>query len=230
MARERALQSQRSSALRTLNPLILTVLIVPVFLTVFFVPRMEILHPPFNSQLIYSICSWAVVFFLFLLLKNRGVEKSVFLFKKISPKEVAAALLCFVIGVGMYFPVQGLLQILGLPGMQGMGYEIQTAGEFLTVFFFAVITAPVAEEILFRGLGTGFFLSRNLTPRAAGAASLMLFALIHLPYFGVGGVAFITFWGILPTYLRLRFNSLSPGLIMHMCNNFFAYIIVVLFL
>ncbi len=54
-----------------------------------------------------------------------------------------------------------------------------------------------------------------------------LFALIHLPNFGVAGTIFISAWGLLPAILRLRYDNLSGAVLMHALNNLFAYVVVV---
>jgi len=72
-------------------------------------------------------------------------------------------------------------------------------------------------------------LSKGFSPVASGGIAIIVFVLIHIPYFGIGGAIFIAVWGILPTYLRLKYNSLTPGWLMHVFNNIFAYIIVVMF-
>ncbi|KPN31070.1 hypothetical protein SY89_01812 [Halolamina pelagica] len=37
----------------------------------------------------------------------------------------------------------------------------------------------------------------------------LLFAVIHLPNFGVAGTVFIAVWGFLPAILRLRYENLT---------------------
>jgi len=59
------------------------------------------------------------------------------------------------------------------------------------------VLAPVTEEILYRGLVLGALTSRGFGPVSATVLMTALFALIHLPNFGVAGTIFISAWGLL---------------------------------
>ena len=64
----------------------------------------------------------------------------------------------------------------------------------------AILSAPLAEELLFRGLVFRLLLER-LTLWTAVAASALLFALIHLPYWWLSGA-------VPPATLALRLGSM----------------------
>jgi membrane protease YdiL (CAAX protease family) len=88
------------------------------------------------------------------------------------------------------------------------------------------LSAACTEEVIFRGFGTGYLIARGLSPLVGGALTLLAFAAIHFPAFGIGGTIFILFWGTIPTVLYIQRASLAPGFIMHELNNFVVYIIL----
>ena len=55
----------------------------------------------------------------------------------------------------------------------------------------------------------------------------VIFALIHLPNFGVAGTLLISVWGVLPAILRLQFDDLSGAITMHGLNNVYTYLVAV---
>lgn len=83
----------------------------------------------------------------------------------------------------------------------------------------AVVVAPIAEEILYRGVFVGIGLSRGHSPLAVGTGSLLVFATIHLFTAGVAGVVNALLLGALLTWLRLRFDNLVGAWVFHALNN-----------
>jgi hypothetical protein len=55
---------------------------------------------------------------------------------------------------------------------------------------------------------------------------VVAFALYHIPTFGLAGATFVLFWGALVTAVRLWRDSLTPGWIVHILNNTYAYILL----
>lgn len=142
-----------------------------------------------------------------------------------SGREVAAAVAAFLAGLFVYQASEAINAALGL-SMGGMGYALATPADFALITLGAVVAAPLVEEVLFRGLFLGRLLEWGWGPWAAGAASVLAFAAIHLPNFGLGGVVFIALWAPLPTALRLWFDNLAGAWLMHAANNAFAYVVV----
>jgi membrane protease YdiL (CAAX protease family) len=52
------------------------------------------------------------------------------------------------------------------------------------------------------------------------------FAAIHLPYFGVAGMTYIFACSCVVTAIRVWRKSLTPDLILHVCNNIIAYLVI----
>jgi len=92
----------------------------------------------------------------------------------------------------------------------------------------AIVSAPIAEEVLFRGLVFRLLLE-HLAVWSALAVSALLFALIHLPYWWLSGAASpaglvislgsIFAYGVFFALLYRWSGSLYAPLISHMLNN-----------
>jgi membrane protease YdiL (CAAX protease family) len=92
----------------------------------------------------------------------------------------------------------------------------------------AIISAPIAEEVLFRGLVFRVLLER-LTLASALAVSAFLFALVHLPYWWLSGAAApdalvlrlgsIFAYGVFFALLYRWSGSLLAPLLSHVLNN-----------
>jgi membrane protease YdiL (CAAX protease family) len=100
------------------------------------------------------------------------------------------------------------------------------------VCFAAVVAAPIAEEVLFRGLLQGWLetLLGGLVPGRAGplaiAFSSAAFALAHLGQ----GLAWLPlfFFGWVAGYLALQTGSLLPGIILHALFNAVSVVMLLL--
>lgn len=116
-----------------------------------------------------------------------------------------------------------------LPDWKWGGYEYGLADPLTVaaVVFGAVLVSPIAEETLFRGLVLGTLLGRGWHPVAAGATGILAFGVLHLPLLGPAGVIAMGAWSVVPTVLRLRFNSLGGAWAVHQFNNLWAYLGVV---
>jgi membrane protease YdiL (CAAX protease family) len=98
----------------------------------------------------------------------------------------------------------------------------------LATWLNAILSAPVAEEVLFRGLVFRVLLER-LAIWSALVVSALLFALIHLPYWWLSGAASpaslalrlgsIFAYGIFFALLYRWSGSLYAPLICHVLNN-----------
>jgi membrane protease YdiL (CAAX protease family) len=81
----------------------------------------------------------------------------------------------------------------------------------------AVVLAPLAEEVIFRGvLLPG--LARQMHPGTALWISAALFALFHVPSHGLGAV-FPGLLGVVFGWARLRTGSLLAPIMLHAANN-----------
>lgn len=178
-----------------------------------------------TGYLLYGVVNLVTVGLLYAILSPEH-RSAVFRFRWPSMTETLTAILAFIVGLGVFQVTEQISSLLGYQ-LQGLSYSLSNPVSFFAILVGAVILAPLTEEILYRGL-----VLETLTERGFGAASatvLMtaLFALIHLPNFGVAGTIFISVWGLLPAAMRFRYNNLSGAVVMHSLNNLFAYVIVV---
>ena len=187
------------------------------------VPGVE--YPEAMSYLVYGCVNLLVVGVLYGMLTPNWRE-SVFVFRRPSVRETAAALGAFVAGLGVYQVIARVNAVFGVQ-MSGFSYSLADPIAMFAIVVGAVVLAPLTEEVLYRGLVLGALTDRGLGSVSATVLMTALFAVIHLPNFGVGGTIFISAWGILPAILRLRYDNLTGAVTMHVLNNLFAYVIAV---
>ena len=210
--------------------LVLTVLPVPLVSLLYAVHSTVTGTPPGSysmptGYLFYGVVNLAVVGLLYTLLTPTG-RSAVFRFRWPSVTEAAAAIVAFVLGLGVYQATAQLNALLGYE-LQGLSYSLRDPTAVAVVVVGAVVLAPITEEILYRGLVLEALTERGFGPVVATVLMTLLFAVIHLPNFGVAGTVFIAVWGFLPAILRLRYENLTGAVLMHMLNNCFAYVVTV---
>ncbi|MFC6793348.1 type II CAAX prenyl endopeptidase Rce1 family protein [Halobaculum halobium] len=145
------------------------------------------------SYLIYGCVNLLVVAILYVILTPKRRE-SVFVFHRPSAGEVAGSLGAFLAGLGVYQVTARVNAVLGVQ-MSGFSYSLNDPMTVFAVVAGAVVLAPVTEEILYRGLVLGALTDRGIGSVSATVVMTALFAVIHLPNFGVGGTIFISAWG-----------------------------------
>lgn len=97
--------------------------------------------------------------------------------------------------------------------------------DMLLGIFVTVILAPLTEDTIFRGY-VYQALAQRMNKCAAIAGSSLIFALLHIQFFGPGMAIWILFFGTASAWLYSRFNSIYPSLLFHALNNLWAYIIL----
>lgn len=184
--------------------------------------------PAYVAFAVYAIANW-VTFALVLAVVGAGSLRAHGLRLAVDRRRLGLTVAAFVAGLAVYGVVTGALRAAGLPALRGMDYArpgLLGAGVLLAS---AVLTAAWCEEIFFRVLWIGA-LREHVPSAVAVVASLAAFAAIHWPYFGLGGVVFITVWALLPIALFLAFGDVTASVGMHVLNNAFAYVVVPLWL
>ncbi len=95
-----------------------------------------------------------------------------------------------------------------------------TKGLPLYFFAFAIILAPIDEEILFRGL---------LCPRIGIIASALIFSILHyLSYFSMAELVAAFIFGVAAGYIFMKTSSLYPSIIGHMLFDLTNIIIMLM--
>jgi membrane protease YdiL (CAAX protease family) len=184
-------------------------------------------HLADQSRVTYSLSGWIAVAALALMLRGRDIPLRSLAVKMPTGNDWALGVLTFLAGFFGTYPLVefGINRLLGTPIATSLQTPTFTPIGFCLQFFFA-LSAAGTEEIIFRGFGAGYLLARGFSPIVAGTITVVTFAAVHFPAFGIGGTIFILFWGTLPTALYMSRRSLAPGLIMHGLNNLSVFVIL----
>lgn len=105
-------------------------------------------------------------------------------------------------------------------------YDVTEPATFLGVLFGAILVAPLAEELLYRGALIRALEDRDWSVLAVGAGSIIIFAVAHVFALGVTGVFAIAGVAVFPTVLRLRFENVTGAWLHHLLNNVVAYLLI----
>lgn len=91
-----------------------------------------------------------------------------------------------------------------------------------TVAFFAVFTAPLVEEVVYRGILYSAF-QRSIGTYGAVAMVTFLFALVHVPqyYPSISTIILLTLLSLILTLVRVFTGNLLPCIILHTIFNGF---------
>jgi membrane protease YdiL (CAAX protease family) len=178
-----------------------------------------------NASLVYALANWLGLALLLALFVSFGVNLDTLGAALPSLKHIPVAVLAAVVGIFVIYPLTAwLVAYLGIP-MRRMEISFAPGHESLAItVFYAVLTAPLAEEILYRGLAMGYLLARGYSLGIVLFVPQVLFAAIHIPRFGLGVALFIAVWGLLPASLRLWYGYLGPSWLMHVLNNAVVYV------
>jgi CAAX protease family protein len=132
-------------------------------------------------------------------------------------------------GKGVVFGCLGWLVLAAVVGAQHSGrFSHFAIPKDPATWLNAILSAPIAEEVLFRGLVFRVLLER-LAVWSAVVVSALLFALIHLPYWWLSGAAApaglglrlgsIFAYGVFFALLYRWSGSLYAPVICHVLNN-----------
>jgi membrane protease YdiL (CAAX protease family) len=177
------------------------------------------------SWLVYSLACAIDVSLLWVWARRRRLSAEIFVFHRLQSADYLAAFGGLALVVFLYQPIAWLIGLFGF-SMQGMRFDLHDPIILCSVIIWSVVTAPICEEILFRGLAVQALQSGGFARGTTWLISTAAFAAIHLPYFGVSGMIYIFVWGGVVTSIRLWRNSLTPGLVLHVANNIFAFLLI----
>lgn len=178
--------------------------------------------PPQFPNLWLGLASVAVVGWLYLRWDRETWHASA-VFRRPSWSELTAALLAAVVGIGIVIGFNRLAPGVGLePHDPG---RIETTIGLVSVLFGAVVVAPVAEEVLFRGMLLGHLIGRGSGVLIAAGVSVLLFGLMHVFVAGLSSVVVTALLGALLTALRLWYDNLVGAWLMHLLVNAWAFLV-----
>lgn len=121
--------------------------------------------------------------------------------------------------VGSYFPEQENELLRMLKSSKWALYSIA---------FLAVATAPVVEEVVYRGILYSAF-QRSIGTVGAVALVTFLFALVHVPqyYPSFATISLLTLLSLILTLVRVYTGNLLPCIILHLLFNGFQSVLLV---
>lgn len=136
-------------------------------------------------------------------------------------------LLLVALGITSQFMISGLLSILK-PLLEELFKSYSDvvnrifSGEITVVVLYAVLFAPIVEELIFRGV----ILTKLLLVLPFFAANILQAAIFGIYHWNIvqGVYAFII--GLLFGYVSRRFRSLAASIILHMAINSAAFLVI----
>jgi membrane protease YdiL (CAAX protease family) len=107
-------------------------------------------------------------------------------------------------------------------GLVPQGWDSSRAAPFIAFFLVVTLLAPIVEELTYRGLGISL-----LEPWGAAVAVLVTGVLFGGAHGLIVGFPVLAFFGIVVGWLRVRTNSVLPGIVLHATFNGIALIAAV---
>lgn len=188
-------------------------------------------QPRIFSLLIYNLATGFAVLLYYFLLRRQGLSfKRAGYRNKLTGKGILFALAgFFVVSMILYPMVSSILGYFNIPMLwESIGttpiLQKTTQDLFLGILT-AAILAPLTEDTIFRGYVYQMF-SERTNPWIAIFISALLFAIIHISFFGPGLTIWVFFFGLYSSYLYFKFDNIYPSLLFHFINNIWAYVIV----
>ena len=181
------------------------------------------LPTPANIQLYgflsYAVASWIAVTIVWLWSSHRCLSGDVFVFRRLKWSALPASIVASVIAMyGVAIVTQWLSHVTGSP-IHVVRIDVHDMQSVAIFVFLFVVTAPVCEEILYRGLLVAWLRRVGWGDSGVLLAGSLIFGANHfIPLGFVWSVAMVGFGAIL-FGLRLRYDSLSPGWLTHILFN-----------
>jgi membrane protease YdiL (CAAX protease family) len=166
----------------------------------------------------YVAASWADVVVVWFWGSRRGLRHEVFAFRRLTLPALAAAIMGFVIAMyGAPAATQWLSLVTGGRGPTAIDFQDTRSIAIYALLF--VVTAPVCEEILYRGLLVAWLRGIGWRDPAIWLMGSLLFGLNHAIPLGLVWAAVMVLLGAILFGLRLRYGSLSPAWLTHFLFN-----------
>jgi membrane protease YdiL (CAAX protease family) len=169
--------------------------------------------------LAYVFASWIDVAAVWLWSSHRGLRRDVFIFHRLTWPALTASIVGFVIAMyGAPIMTHWLSHVTGGrgPEVRINFHDTQSVAMYVLLF---VVTAPVCEEILYRGLLVAWLRRVGWRDSAIWLAGSLIFGANHLIPLGLVWSAVMVVFGAILFTIRLRYDSLSPGWLVHFLFN-----------
>jgi membrane protease YdiL (CAAX protease family) len=167
----------------------------------------------------YAVVSWIDVAVVWLWSSRRGLSRDVFMFRRPTWPALTASIVGFVIAMyGVPIVTHWLSYVTGGRSQQVRidFHDTQSVAILVSLF---VVTTPVSEEILYRGLLVAWLRRAGWRDPTILLVGSLIFGANHfIPLGLVWSIAMVGLGAILFA-LRLRYDSLSPAWLAHILFN-----------
>ena len=143
-------------------------------------------------------------------------------------RDVAGAILAFVLGAFSFVVTTPLVESLGLESTV-TGIETLAALPLGLVLALS-LTAAVTEEVFYRGYPIERLTELTGTVWVGAGLTFLLFSLLHVPFWGLGGAIQIGVDALLLTLLYVWRRNLGACILAHALNDVYAFVVIPRFL
>jgi membrane protease YdiL (CAAX protease family) len=219
------------TTLSRFHPLSLLVVIFPTILGRLTVTIITHITPSFSTHslvgfMVYVACLWIVVALGWVFLRSQGVPCRALGFTYFRWVDLLWAGVATMAGMVLFIISNIIADWFGLPPYQGIIYQTDQFANIAIVVLVCVLIGPLGEEILYRGFLLSWLWGRLKNPWAAGLLATIIFAVVHIPGFGLRGALYILLWTPLIAALFINRRCIYPCFEAHLVNNMFAYVLI----
>lgn len=156
-----------------------------------------------------SLAIFVIIFFII----DRHIHKQRFSFNKIEIIDIPQF-----ISLGIIINILSLffINIFSQDALEDTGYNVSLLmqGSFLSILISVGICAPICEEIIFR-----YFIYHNLNRANQVFAIIVSAGLFGVAHGNIIQGMYVFEFGLIFAILNIKYNSIIPGLIMHISVN-----------
>ena len=197
------------------------------FVLIFHMPNLELPFSTLQLYAIYAASCWTSFLTMLLLLRKQGLRlKDIGYRGTIDLSAIGIAVLFFLTGLAVLAVSSLALDYVGIYWSSGLEIEIASAIDAGLLVFTLLVTSPIIEDTFYRAYSITILQRKLGNWWVAGLVSCSMFALVHLPFWGVRGSIHLFLWALLSTALFVWRKSIYPCLLMHVANNTFMYVLL----
>ena len=183
------------------------------------------------ALLVYNFATAIAVLLYYFLLRSKGLSFGHAGYRnKLTGKGILYGIgAFFIVSIILYPLIDSLLANFNIPmfweSIGETAIKQNTTQDIFLGILIPAILSPLTEDTIFRGYVFQMF-SERMKVWMAIILSSLIFAVIHIGFFGPGLTVWVFFFGIASAYLYYKFDSIYPSLFYHFINNMWAYVIV----
>jgi len=182
------------------------------------------------SSSVAAVIQYGIMLGILLLIARGLPRREAFALRrpKSWPRALGLAVLALLTIYFASFVYEQALSLLGNwnpsdeQGLVPDGWDSSRAGAFVAFFLVVRLVAPAIEELTYRGLGVGL-----LEPYGSTLAIVLTGVLFGAAHGLLVGFPILAFFGIVVAWLRVRTDSVYPGMLLHATFNGIALIAAV---